>query len=179
MKKIVFLLFLIYASVSFAQLKEDVDKPLDIKSGIISKNQGSTSTQQFEIKDETKNSFLGIFNPANLTMHHTFGMSYSNFGSGFMTLGVYTNSLAYKFTDNLQFAMDASIVNTPYNSFGSDFSKQINGVYITKALLNYKISDNANISVEYRMLPMGLGLNPFNFGSFSRYGFNDDFFYGY
>ena len=188
MKKTVFLFMLLFCSMTFGQLKADIDKPLDIKSGIIAKNPGtSSSTPSASITDNNNtNSFLGLFNPANLSMHHSFGLSYSNFGSGYMTLGVYTNSLLYKFSDKLNFQMDASVVNTPSNSFGQDFSKQLNGIYITKAALNYKISDNAKVMVEYRMLPYGMGYNPYgyssyngfgSFGGFGRFGFGHDDFW--
>jgi len=182
MKKALLFLLLISCPVVFGQLKADLDKPLDIRSGIINKNPDKTSTNSIGIKDN-QNSFLGLINPANLSMHHSFGLSYSNFGNaGFMTLGVYTNSLFYKFNDDFNFQMDASIVNSPANSFGQEFSKQLNGIYITRAALNYKLSDNASIKVEYRMLPGGFGYSPYGFSSFGnsgygRFGFMHDYFW--
>lgn len=182
------LFVLLFCSMTFGQLKADVDKPLDIKSGILKKAYSSTADALDKPVAETDTkSFLGIFNPANLTMHHSFGLSYTGFGgSDYMALGVYTNNLNYKFNDRLNFLMDASVINSPYNSFGSDFSKNLNGIYITRAALDYKISDNARISVEYRMLPMGMGYgygyNPYGFSSFSRFGmfnniFGNDYFW--
>lgn len=185
MKKIIMLFVLLFCSMTFGQLKADIDKPLDVTSGILRKAQSSAADALDKPSIENnKNSFLGIFNPANLTMHHSFGLSYTGFGgSDYMALGVYTNNLAYKFNDRLNFIMDASVINSPYNSFGKDFSKALNGIYITRAALNYKISNNANISVEYRMLPMGMGYgyNPYGFSSFGRYSmfnsFGNDYFW--
>jgi hypothetical protein len=167
MKKVIFLLVLFLGPVSFAQLKADIDKPLDIKSGILNKNpQGS--------------SFFGLFDSANFSMKHNFDLSYSTFGNNYMALGVYTNSMSYSFSKALNVQLDASIINSPANSFGKDFSSQLNGIYITRALLNYKISDNSNIMVEYRMLPMGMGYNAYGFSSYgglgsrSRFGFGNN-----
>lgn len=162
MKKVLFLFALFLGSVSFAQLKADIDRPLDVRSGILNKNPEG-------------NPFLGLINPANFSMRHSFGLSYSNFGNSYMALGVYTNSMSYKFSDALNMQLDASIVNSPANSFGQDFSKQLNGIYITRALLNYKISNNAKIMVEYRMLPMGMGYNPYGFSSYGGFGGNGRF----
>ena len=165
MKKLILLFVLLLGSVSLAQLKADIDKPLDVKSGILNKNlQGS--------------SFLGIFNTANFSMRHNFDLSYSTFGGNYMALGVYTNSMSYSFSDALNVQLDASIVNSPASSFGKEFSKQLNGIYITRALLNYKISDNSKLTVEYRMLPMGMGYNPYGFSSYGGFGSNSRFGFG-
>jgi hypothetical protein len=190
MKKTVLLFLFLSCPVIFGQLKADIDKPLDIKSGIINKNPNKSpeiaAPSNSNSLGTASSSFLGLFNPENLTMHHSLGLSYSSFGgSGYMALGVYTNSLLYKFNDDLNFQMDASIVNSPYNSFGQEFSKNLNGIYITKAALNYKISDNARVMVEYRMIPYGMGYNPYGFssygmggfGGFSRFGFGNDYFW--
>lgn len=185
MKKAVFFFLIFSSPLIFGQLKADLDKPLDIKSGILKK----ANESKIEAPAQENKSFFGLFNPANLTMRHSFGLSYSSFGgSNYMATGVYTNSLLYKFSDDLNFQMDASLVNSPANSFGSDFTKNFNGIYITRAALNYKLSDNAQIHVEYRMLPMGMGYNPYgyspfgyrgfgSFGGFGRFGFADDYFW--
>lgn len=153
MKKVIFLFILLLGSVSFAQLKSDTDKPLDVRSGIVNKNPYGSS-------------FFGLFNSDKFSMRHNFDLSYSSFGNNYVALGVYTNSMAYSFSEALKFQLDASIVNSPASSFGKDFAGQLNGIYITRALLNYKISDNANVMVEYRMLPMGMGYNPYGFSSY-------------
>ena len=162
MKKYILVILVLFSSISFAQLKADADKQPNVMSGILAKD-GS-------------NSFLGLFNPANFSMHHSLEMSYANLGNGYMTLGVYTNSISYKFSDVLNFQMDASIINSPANSFGSDFTKQLNGIYITRALLNYKLSDDIKIFIEYRRMPMGLYISPYGYSGFGNSGLG---YYGY
>lgn len=170
MKKVLLLVIFI-SGVAFAQFKANLDKPQDVNSGMIK-------------KENLSDSFLGLFNPENFSMHQSLSMSYSTFGGSYMALGVYRNNLSYKFSDALSVQVEASILNTPANSFGRDFSKSLNGIYLTRALLDYKISDNSRISVEYRMMPMGMGyyspygLSPYSgYGSFGRFGYGNNYFW--
>ncbi len=86
-----------------------------------------------------------------------------------MALGVYTNSMAYKFSDVLKLETDISIVNSPYNTFGNDFSKQINGVYLSRAQLTYKPSDKMNIFIQYQNIPAGMYPYGYGYGGYSPF----------
>ena len=167
MKKFIILIFVLTVSISYGQFKDSGNSP-DIKSGIL--NRGGSAE-----------SIFGFINPNNFSMHHTFDLSYSTFGgSNGMALGVYTNSMMYQFSDRLNLQTDISVVNSPYNTFGNDFSKQINGVYLSRAQLNFKAFDNMNIMVEYQHNPMGY-YSPFYYGGFSpfyRSSFYDQFGFG-
>lgn len=165
MKKFVILFFIISISVINAQFK-DSEKPLDVRSGIL---RGGSSE-----------SIFGFINPDNFSMHHSFDLSYTTMGSAGMALGVYTNSMAYKFNDKLNMQADISLVNTPYNSFGPEVSKQINGVYLSRLQLNFKPTDNMSVMVQYRNMPMSY-YSPYYYGgsSFYRGGMFDNFGFGY
>jgi len=161
MKKLFILLFVMIATVLNAQYRDDLNKQTDLRSGIVNNN--------------SYGSILGFINPDNFTMHHSFGLSYSAFGGvGGMALGVYTNSMAYKFSDKLNLETDISVVNSPYNSFGKDFSKQINGVYLSRVQLNYKPTDNMNIILQYQQVPAGL-YSPYSYGGNSLFN-RDNYF---
>lgn len=160
MKKLFLLVFVLTVSVSFAQFRDESNKP-DIRSGIV--------------KNNSFGSILGLINPNNFSMRHSFDISYSAFGNiGGMALGVYTNSMAYKFSDKLNLETDISVVNTPYNTFGQEFSKQVNGVYLSRAQLTFKPSDNMNISIQYRSVPGGY-YSPYGYGSYSPF-YRDSYF---
>ncbi len=163
MKKLVILLLVISVSILNAQFR-DSDKPADIKNGIL---RGGSS-----------DSIFGIFNPDNFSMRHSFDLSYSTIGSAGLALGVYTNSMAYKFSDKLNMQADISLVNSPYNSFGSQLTKQINGLYLSRLQLNFNPTDNMSVVVQYRNFPLGYyspyyyGGSPFyQSGFFSNFGF--------
>ena len=159
MKKILLILLATAFSVNYAQFKEQLEKPIDYKSGILNGNESS---------------IFGFFNPANFSMHHTFDLSYQSFGGGGLALGVYTNSMFYKISDQLNVQADISLVNSPYNSFSKDFAKQINGFYLSRAQINFKPSENTSIILQYRNVPMSY-YSPYNYG----YGFGYSPFYGY
>ena len=161
MKKYILILLLLAASVSQAQYRDDANKPTNVRGGIVNNN--------------SFGSFLGFINPDNFSMHHSFGLSYSAFGGiGGMAMGVYTNSMAYKFSDKLNLETDISVVNSPYNSFDKDFSKQINGVYLSRVQMTYKPTDNINIILQYRQLPGGF-YSPYYYGGYSLYN-RDNYF---
>lgn len=164
MKKIL-LLVLLSSTIAFAQYRDDSSQKINIKESIVNHS--------------PSNFFLGFLNPENFTMHHSIGMSYSSFGGQGVALGVYTNSMNFKFSDDLNLQVDASIVNTPYNSFGDDFTNQLNGIYLSRAALNYKISNKSNLFIEYRGGP-GSYYSPYGFyGMFpSRQRIFDDDWYG-
>jgi hypothetical protein len=155
MKKLFIIIFVFMVSVTFAQFRDEANNQPDIRSGIV--------------KNNSFGSLLGFINPDNFSMHHSFGLSYSSFGnSGGMALGVYTNSMAYKFSDRLNLETDISVVNSPYNSYGNEFSKQINGVYLSRAQLTFKPTDNMNIIIQYRSVPGGY-YSPYGYGSYSPF----------
>lgn len=145
MKKLLLISFLLVYSLINAQYKDQLDKPVDIKSGIV--------------KDYSS-SLFGFINPNNFQMSHTFDISYQTFSGGNLALTTYTNSMFYKINDQLNIQADISLVNSPYNTFGKEFSSQLNGLYLSRAQINYKPSDNTSIIFEYRSLPGGL-YNPY------------------
>ena len=151
MKKVLLILTII-SSISFAQFKGDENKPLDIKSGILSSNPVS--------------SIFSFINPENFSMSHSFGISYSSFGSEGLALGVYTNHMAYKFNEDFNFELDASIVNSPYSTLGESFTKSINGFYIDRARINYNPSKDFNISLMFSNSPYSYYGN-YGYGRFS------------
>ncbi len=158
MKKVFMILVLVAFTMSYAQFKDESNNNPDIKSSILN-HSGSSGL------------LFGFFNPENFQMHHTFDISYSASGSSGLALSTYTNSMFYKFNDKLNIKADISVVNSPYNTFGSQFSKQLNGIYLSRAQLNFMPSKNMRISVEYSHLPYynsyyspysyGFGYDPF------------------
>lgn len=165
MKKFFLVLFVLSFSFASAQYKDQLNQPVDYKSGILNGNSSS---------------LFGFFNPENFSMHHQFSLSFQTFGGGSMALGVYTNNMMYKISNNLNVEADLSVVNSPYNSFSKDFAKQINGFYLSRAQINYKPTENMSVILQYRNIPMtyyspysyyggyGWGYSPFG-----NYGFND------
>ena len=99
---------------------------------------------------------FGWFDPSRLKMAQSFSMSYQTSGQNGFALGVYTNSLSYQVSDPLSLQMDVSVMHSPYSSIGGDFAKSLSGIYLSRAELNYKPSDNMLFQVQFRQLPPGL-----------------------
>ncbi len=153
--KNVILIVLLASSLSFAQFKEELNKPVDIKGKIITGQPSSF--------------FTSFINPENFSMSHSVSMSYSTMGGNGMALGIYTNSMRYEFNENLDIEVDASLVNTPYNSYGDNFSNQINGIYLSRAQINYSPSDDFHMVVQYRSAPAGYYYNrPFGYRGYNN-----------
>jgi len=136
MKKVVLLLVLL-PIIAFSQFKES--GKLDINSGLF--------------RSATSSFFTNFLNSTNFQMKHSVGMSYSSFGNQGVALGTYTNTMMFKFADNLSFRTDISFVNSPYSSMGKNFSNSLNGVYLSNAELNYKPTENSLITIQYRQIP--------------------------
>ncbi len=134
-------IFILSSSICFGQFKGDENKPIDLNRGILSNN--------------PVGSLFSFIDPSKISMNHSFEMSYSAIGKDGLALGVYTNHLAYEFSKQLDIQIDASIVNSPYNTLGDRFTNSINGVYIDRARINYRPSENFNISLQFSNSPFG------------------------
>ena len=142
MKKsaILFILLVVLISVpatSFAQYRSDVGKP-NI-SGILT---------------SPANSYLfGLIDPSKMQMHHSVSMSYGSFGSGAgMALSTYINTIDYRLSENLFLQTNIGIMNSPYNTFGSQFFLN-KPQFFGSAQLNYKLNDNTQFMLRIERSP--------------------------
>jgi len=159
MKKYILIIFVVFSLTTFAQFRDDgLNKP-SVKEGIVDQSSGYA---------------LDFLNSENFIMKHSFSLSYSSFGGNGVSLGNYTNSMYYKLLSNMNVQMDVSFMFSPYSSFGEQFQKDVSGVYISKAAVNYYPFKDVQISVQYRSLPYSSYFNPY-FGSY--YGFYSNPFY--
>ncbi|MEI7812986.1 MAG: hypothetical protein WCJ01_11285 [Ignavibacteria bacterium] len=138
MKKILFILIIVSSAV-FGQFREQLNNQPGVHDGMISNN--------------TPSMVLGFINPNNFQMHHSYSLSYSAFGGNGLAVGIYTNSMLYKFNNELNLQVDASLVHTPYSSFGKGTMDNINGIYVSRAELNYRPGKDFLINIQYNRLP--------------------------
>lgn len=142
----------------------------------------STTLAQFKSTPESRQSvtgsllrsdeggfLFGLFNPNNFSMHHSFSLSYLTGGGQGLSMGTYTNSMFYKFSDNLDIRADISLFASPYNTFGKQYQSNLSGLFLNRAELNYRPWKNALLQIQYFQLPptywMGYG-NRFGYGYF-------------
>lgn len=142
MKRIIIFLaaILITSNLSFAQYKGYDDK-------------GPSSYNK-----STGNLLFGFINPKNFTMNHSFNVSMVNSNYGSVSLTSYLNSMNYRVTDRFNISADVKVQYSPFasSSLGSAAStalqKNLSGVFLSRASLNYRISDNSFINFEYRQI---------------------------
>ena len=137
-----------------AQLKSKLDSPAPVSESLT--------------RSDYSDMWFGFFDASKFSMHHSYSLSYSTFGGQALSLGVYTNSMSYRFSDALDFQTDVSLMHSPYSSFGN--SKDFSGLFISRAELNYRPWSNTLINIQYRQLPP-----TYWYGSGYR---NPNFFYG-
>lgn len=161
MKYFVFILTLAFCSVSVAeaQLRDDLSKSTEY-SGIVSTNNQPSSGSWM--------------NALNMTMNHSYSMTFSNFGGQTQNINAYTNSMLFDISENLDAQVDISLLHSP---FGNSFMTNENlgsRIIVDRARLDYKISDNANISLEFSQRPYHY--SPNGYSGYNGYGFNRGYY---
>lgn len=132
-----FLFLALFAGTASAQFRTDVDRTTEAPSNTLQAMTGGGG-------------ILGeLFNPERWSMHQSYSMSYSMMGNESVGLSMFTNTISYKASENMFVSADVSAVYSPFNTLGSSFSKQINGVYLSSARLDWKLGDNTFMRVEY------------------------------
>lgn len=148
------LFFAGFSSVSYGQLREQLNKSSDLMGPII--KQG----------DPSKGANLG--NLFNMEMDHSYSMMFSSFGGQFQNLNAYTNTMRFFFSEDLTGRVDLSVLHSP---FGNNLMPNSNSnnmdmkFLISNAELNYQISDRSNIRIQFQQVPGGgYGMNPWSSG---------------
>lgn len=131
------LFFFITFSIAEAQLRDDLRSSNDY-TGAVTHTQGSSND---------------LMDMLNMTMSHSYSMTFSNFGGQTHNINAYTNSMLFDLSDNLDAQVDVSVLHSPFgNSFmtNNDLGAR---VIIDRAKLDYRLSENAKISLEFSQRP--------------------------
>ena len=115
---------------------------------------------------EQSSLYLGFFDPARFTMRHSLEFSYQSFGGQGMSVGTYTNSMLYQVTDQLTARADVSLSYSPYSSMSTLGKNDFSSIYLRRAELNYRPSENFMVNVLYRAEPYGY-YSPWGYGMWS------------
>ncbi len=126
---------------------------------------GQPSVQSSLIRSDDSNLLFGFFNPENFSMRQSLSMSYMSMGNQGLALGMYTNSMSYKISNPLTLSADVSLLNSPYSSLGSKFSQGLNGIYLTRADLNYHPTNNFQVDLQFNQNPLYRYYNPYYYYS--------------
>lgn len=148
MKLSVLIILAILIMPVYGQYKNTGTQPPSVKDGIVSGDQ---------------NFLFGFLNSENFLMRHSFNMSYSSFAGQGISLTSYTNSMFYRLSDNFDVQLDVSAVYSPYSTLGEQYQKNLSGIYISNAALNYRPWEDFSVHLQYRNMPFGYGYySPFS-----------------
>lgn len=143
MKKIItFTLFLVFGLtlVAEAQLRENLN---------------NTSDYSATIKSEQSSAVGSWMNMLNMTMDHSYTMSFSNVGGQFQNLNAYTNHMTFDFSESLTGQLDVSVLHSPFGNSFMDMGNNNLGsrIIIDKAQLDYQITPNTSVSIQFSQRP--------------------------
>lgn len=138
MKKLLLVILLIPVIV-FGQLKNN-DNSVDIRNEILKPLLNNTIG-------------LGLFDPARLTMSHSFSLSYFSIGGESVSQSLYLNTLNYQLADPLSLSIQWGIQSFPHNSFGSNHPAFNSGLFFSGAELNYRPTDNLYLKFQVSRYP--------------------------
>jgi hypothetical protein len=137
-------LLVVAAAITPAQFKTQAQEESRVSQGMVS---------------QPSSWLFGWFDPSKFSMRHTLEMSYMTFGGGQgMSLGTYTNSMLYQFSEKLDARADISLSYSPFNSFTSGLGgkrNDLSGLYLSRAEVNYRPWENTRIQLSFRQLPYG------------------------
>ncbi len=133
------ILLITLSFIALAQFKTQSEKPSVVQSMI----RPVTSA----------NNFLGFLNSNSFMMKHNFSLNYMSFGGTSLSLASYTNSIFYRISEPLDVRFDVTLQGSPFGN--STYQNSLNGIYLSRAQLNYKPWENFLIKFEYNQLPMG------------------------
>lgn len=108
------------------------------------------------IRPTTASEWFDFFNPDNFKMRQSYSMSYTSTGGQGLALGMYTNSLQYKFSNSLDARVDVSLQHSPYSTFDRRVQNSLSGVFLNRAEINFRPAENMLLRVSYRHVPFGL-----------------------
>jgi len=128
---------MLLSAVTFGQFKSQAEQP--------------GASQSFIRPASTIGSLLGLINPENLLMRHNFSLSYISSGGTGLSMASYTNSIFYKISDPLNVRFDLTLQGSP--SGQSQYQKNLSGLFLSRAELNYRPWENFIIKFEYNHLP--------------------------
>lgn len=136
-----------------AQFRSEVASPYDITGQVLKTQYQQPSNSLFDMMD--------------VRMMHSYDASFGSFGGQYYNQNMYTNTTLYRLTPNLSGRLDVSFAHSPFG--GNQFNPNQNQIFIRNAQLDYQISENSSIRVQFQQLPAGsFGFN--SFGGLYPYG---------
>ncbi|WP_069130688.1 hypothetical protein [Rhodohalobacter halophilus] len=135
------IIFSFTALVAEAQLRKDLQHQPEEYTGAVTHTHQASSPGSW-------------MNLLNMTMSHSYSMSFTNFGGQTHNLNAYTNSMFFDVSDKLDAQLDVSVLHSPFgNSFMNNTNNLGTQIIIDSAKIDYKFSENTRLSIEFSQNP--------------------------
>ena len=144
------LVFVLSATApAHAQLRETAQK------------NSSVVTQLYDTGSDATDALGNLFGAEDFRMSHSYQMSFSSFGGGTSSMGMYTNSMMWQFNSDLAARVDVGVSHplASNNAFGNQEAR----VFLRNAEVAYKPSDNMKIHFQVRQSPHGRYASPYGY----------------
>ena len=116
-----------------------------------------------------------LFSPAIFQMSHSLEFSTSSFGGNASSLGMYTNTMTWRFSQRVAARVDVSMSYSPYSDdrLQGVTGSNNNRIFIRNAEFAYRPTKNSEIHLSFRQSPYGSYMSPSGYGGYDRgnYGF--------
>jgi hypothetical protein len=116
------------------------------------------------------------FTPAHFRMSHSVELSSGSFGGGSSSVGMYTNSMMWQFSNKLAARADVAYAYSPdgNNNLSNVMGGNSGRVFVRNAEVAYRPTENMQIHLSYRQNPYGGYYNPFGSGGYGGgYGYQN------
>lgn len=148
-------------TVANAQFRDQQTSPFDYTGPVV----------KTQVEKQT-GSWANLF---NMKMSQSYSMSFASIGGQYQNINTFTNTMQFQFSDRLTGRMDVSLMHSP---FGGSFNNSLYGndvgakLFIRNAQLDYQLSKNSHISIQFQQRPYSFG-----FGGPWGGGYYDNPFY--
>ncbi len=115
-----------------------------------------------------------LFSPEHFRMSHAYEMSFGSFGGDTHSMGMYTNTLAWQFSDKLAAKVDVSLA---HNLLGGGMDNKALGlgrqngkVFLRNAEVAYRPTERTLLHLSIRQSPYGSYMGPYGYMNPGAYG---------
>ncbi|TVQ65539.1 MAG: hypothetical protein EA360_08825 [Balneolaceae bacterium] len=147
------LIILFSTTVSEAQLRSDLNQ----------RNDDFTAAYTHQGNASAPGSWMNLL---NMSMSHSYSMTFNNFGGQMNNLNAYTNHMLFDISDRLNAQVDVSVLHSPFGNSFMNNNQLGTKIILDQARLDYRLSPNSSISVQFSQRPAYYGYNPFGQSSF-------------
>ncbi|MBN2105437.1 hypothetical protein JW835_15465 [bacterium] len=104
-----------------------------------------------------------LIDPAKFEMSHSYSLSYLSSGDRSTNVGLYLNTMTYRFSDPLLMQLRIGYMHQPFGGDRSTLSSQQGNFFLQGAHLLYRPTKNMIISFDYESYPFMM-VSPYRYG---------------